>query len=223
MAEEGRAATLVIDTKEPHSTFECFAARNPKFAIDTQHLELGDIQFGQLIIERKSAPDLINSIRKADSGDFWDKLLQMKEHYKYPRVWFDFTADELCEAISYSYERGMKKIRGIHNQVRGARYAIERLNIPIWERPKVGPEYILGFCASVMDRGEYVPPSGVRKRLKSIHQLRIEAIAHCQGVGYKTAKLYYEQAGQSIHTLIHMLEANGKPKVIERKMKEFFA
>jgi ERCC4-type nuclease len=60
---------IVVDSREPNEILELVKKLN--YFTEVQNLEVGDIQFGNILIERKDIGDLINSVR---DNRLWEQL-----------------------------------------------------------------------------------------------------------------------------------------------------
>ena len=216
---------LVVDTKEKNKhVVELFLKlREEGFEVKQESLELGDIQYGQLCIERKSAGDFLSS---KNSDDFWSKIFQIKDSYKYPFLWLDYSDHELLRQIVFSYERASKRLRGYYNSYMGAVMALQLNRIPLinqFQRTEDAVDYIADLCKKIDKEGEYVPPT-VKKKGKPIYQLRIQSIACCPGIGFKTAKEELEKyptLGWMIDRLTEP-QNEGKLTSTEKKLLNFY-
>jgi ERCC4-type nuclease len=70
--------TIIIDSREPNEVVELVKKLN--YPVQQHNLEVGDIQIGNILIERKDIGDLVNSVR---DNRLWQQLYNMKQQEGY--------------------------------------------------------------------------------------------------------------------------------------------
>lgn len=79
--------TIFIDSRESDKEIRGLFNNQNDFEVKIEKLDRGDIIFGDNIaIERKSVNDFISSI---SSPTFFEKLFDLKNHYKQTYLWVD--------------------------------------------------------------------------------------------------------------------------------------
>ena len=103
------AQKIIIDSREPEDIVELVKKLN--YPVEVQQLEVGDILFGNILIERKEISDLVNSVRDTR---LWHQLYSMKlqEGYKRFLIVIGSVQDTVHPGITdfYAYSQYVKNL-----------------------------------------------------------------------------------------------------------------
>ncbi|MHC1584612.1 MAG: ERCC4 domain-containing protein [Methanosarcinales archaeon] len=191
---------IVIDTRERLMAVRDMFSKQRDFEVEVRKLEVGDIEFGNLIIERKSATDLLNSVR---DERFWRNLFTMQENYDHVLVWVDASRKDL--------RREWKFRKGGYLTYFGILATLAYHQIPYcqFESRREAELFFLYLFRKLEKSGRNEPPARVKKRGRSLDELRIECLRTLPGVGFKKARAILSQYG-SIASFVDSLDKTSK-------------
>jgi ERCC4-type nuclease len=141
-------------------------------AVEVRHLDSGDVNFGDIGIERKSLADLYNSV-SGKNRHFWEQLEVLKRTYKSPFVMWegpvDFS-DNWVSGVYFSIILGWR-IPVIHTtNIDDSARAVKQL-----------------FLKYGRSTDKSYPPAGVTK-MESPEKVRWMMLQCVRGIGPKTAE-----------------------------------
>ena len=201
---------IQIDTREPPTTFAAFC-KQTELEVEEKFLEVGDIQFGSIIIERKTINDFLRSIRKAL---FWKKFNVMKNEYKLAILYLEGSEEDVLKAVD--------RTKFSWSSMRGAMMALELQGIHINRFPtiKYGVDYFTKlFVKSEIKTRQKSPPT-IRKVNTDVDVLRRAAVAQVPKVGFKKAEDIL--GTQTIYKMIGLLMNKKHKSKVEDNIVNFF-
>jgi ERCC4-type nuclease len=204
--------SIIIDTRESKYEIEVMFDAQDEFTILHKKLEVGDISYKNCCIERKTPSDFVSSIRRSI---FWDNMIALKENYKIPLIWIDGSCED--------WNRIFARIRiDAYNSVVGAKAALNMMNIPICEFSKVSEatHFFLTVFRKMSDDKLYQTPLEIKKRGRSLTEMRLKSIACIPTIGMKGALNLLKDYG----TIEKMIEEskNIDTKIMEKVKKFYF-
>lgn len=169
---------IYIDSREKNEAIK-HLFDDSEFEVEITKLERGDIHFGDVIgIERKSVSDLISSIH---SPSFFQKLFDMRDHFKQTYLWVDGTDYQWRKNLSYRHRSAFPSIQGIE-------IVLDKIGVIYKEKTKdEASEYFLKVFKDIITKKEFIPRSTIRKSNKSNFELRLENLKTIKGIGHKKA------------------------------------
>lgn len=204
-------SSIIIDTRESSDIIRAMFDAQDDFDIERKKLEVGDISYKNCCIERKTPSDFMSSIRKSI---FWDNMLALKENYKIPLIWIDGSCED--------WNKIFARIRmDAYNSVVGAKAALNMMNIPICEFEKVSDatHFFLTIFRKMSDDKIYQTPLEIKKRGRSLTEMRLKSIACIPTIGMKGALNLLKEHG-TIGNLIS--EAKHTDTKLMEKIKKFY-
>lgn len=204
-------SSIIIDTRESSDIIQTMFDAQNDFEVQHKKLEVGDISYKNCCIERKTPSDFISSIRKSI---FWDNMIALKENYKIPLVWIDGSCED--------WNKIFARIRNdAYTSVVGAKAALNMMNIPICEFEKVSDatQFFLTIFRKMSDDKIYQTPLEIRKRGRSLTEMRLKSIACIPTIGMKGALNLLKEYG-TIENLIS--EARNTDTKLMEKIKKFY-
>ena len=191
---------IVIDTRERLAAIQNMFSKQRDFQVEVRKLEVGDIEFGNLIIERKSATDLLNSVR---DERFWRNLFTMRENYEHVLIWIDASRKDLRREWKFR-KGGYLTYFGIL-----ATFAYHGIPTYQFESRREAELFFRYLFRKLEKRGKSEPPARIKKKGRSLDELRIECLRTLPGVGFKKAEEILSQYG-SITSFVDSLEESSK-------------
>ena len=178
MNEKEIEIIIHIDSREKNENIK-HLFDDCEFSTVITKLERGDIHFGDVIgIERKSVSDLISSVQ---SSSFFEKLFDMRNHFKYTYLWVDGTDYEWRKNLSYRHRSAFASLQGIE-------IALDKIGVIYKEKTKEeASEYFLKVFRDIVIKKEFVPRSNIKKKGKSLTELKLQTLQSIPKIGYKSA------------------------------------
>lgn len=204
--------SIIIDTRESKNAIRTMFDTQDDFTIVHKKLEVGDISYKNCCIERKTPSDFVSSIRRSI---FWDNMIALKENYKIPLLWIDGSCEDWNRIFARIHHDA-------YNSVVGAKAALNMMNIPICEFSKVSEatHFFLIIFRKMLDDKVYQTPLEIRKRGRSLTEMRLKSIACIPTIGMKGALNLLKEYG----TIEKMIKESENPdtKLME-KVKKFYS
>lgn len=189
MSELKKKSVIYIDNREKDQKILEMFSKQTIFDVEIKYLELGDIIFNGLCIERKSISDFLNSVREER---FWINISDMKSYFAHQILWIDTSPKDIMREMAYRCRRGGKYA---YETYVGSKIRITLMNIPIVEMPAAEAEdyFISMFRKIESDGNKNGIPLNIKKSGVPIQKRRIDSISRVEGVGVASAKLLIEQ------------------------------
>jgi len=169
---------IFIDSREKNESIRHLFDNQSEFRVIISKQELGDIIFDGCLIERKTISDFSNSLTKSD---FWNKLFQAKEAFSKIFVWIDTTPYQNIKFMSY-------RNKYIFDSIEGAKVTLDSLDITWREFDKEhASDYFYRYFKKIISEKKYVPKPEVKKKGKSLTELKLQNLMSIPQIGYKTA------------------------------------
>ena len=170
---------IQIDSREHCIGIKNLFDKQSDFEVEITKLERGDIRFGDNIaVERKTVSDYISSI---SSSEFFQKLFDLKNHYERVYFWVDGSDYEWRKNLSYRYKSAYLALQGVEIK-------LDKLGIIYKEKTREeASEYFLKVFRDIVTKKEYIPISKVKKKGKSLTELKLQNLMSIPQIGYKTA------------------------------------
>ena len=203
--------SIIIDTRESADNIKSMFDTQDEFIVDHKKLEVGDICYKNCCIERKTPSDFMSSIRKSI---FWDNMIVLKENYKIPLIWIDGSCED--------WNKIFARIRNnAYNSTLGAKAALSMMNIPICEFEKIldARDFFLTIFHKMSDDKIYQTPLEIKKRGRSLIEMRLKSIACIPTIGMKGALNLLKEHG-TIENLIN--DAKKTDTKLMEKIKKFY-
>lgn len=200
--------TIFIDTRESNKQIRELFNNQKDFEIVIQKLELGDIVFDGCLIERKTISDFYNSFRKSD---MWSKVFQAKDAYNKVFIWIDTTPYQTSKFFSY-------RNKYVFDMIEGTKVALDSLDITWREFDKEhASDYFYRYFKKIISEKKYVPKPEVRKKGKSLIELRQQLLMSIPTIGYNSAIALMKEYG-NLGEIVYESEntENKKLKEIQR-------
>ena len=175
---------LKIDTNEVTHTpalYQTFR-EHTEFEVVPAVLKVGDIEYGDIIIERKTANDFITSIRK---DLFWKKLAVMQEQYNEAYLYLEWTQDEFVRAVA-----SRQNPKYVLAAIEGAYHKLDELHYLVkhFETLEIAVKYFVDKFVRKTKEGRIRDAPTIPKKVgRTLDELRISALAMVPRLGYKTA------------------------------------
>jgi len=205
---------IYIDSSEKTNRIREMFARQDKFPVEIIHLELADLVFDSIAVERKGASDFLSSYRRSQ---FWLNLQSMKECFNNYYLWLDGSEEEFYRAFARAYKNSWESYRG-------ALAKIYEMNIPIIRTTTLEDaiDLFMRLFVNASKSGEKNRiPLEIKKRHLSSRNRRIQSIATIATIGTVTAESLLDQF-TTIERLIAAAKSNkDKNKTLE-KIKHHF-
>lgn len=172
---------LKVDAQEPpivHTTFRAYTEFDTVPAI----LKVGDIEFGDIIIERKTITDFITSIRQ---DLFWRKLAVMQESYNEAYLYLEWTDEEFISAVIHRKNPVyvLHAIEGAYQTLDDQKYLVKHFST----LDRCAKYFTDKFARKLKTGTVHTAPNVPRKVNRSWEELRVIALACIPKIGYKTA------------------------------------
>ena len=199
---------IIIDSRESCKEIRELFSKQSDFKVVIQKLELGDITFDGCIIERKSISDFYNSFRKSD---MWSKVFQMNDAFNKVFIWIDTTPYQTSKFFSY-------RNKYIFDMIEGTKVTLDSLDITWHEFDKEhASDYFYRYFKKIISEKKYVPKPEVRKRGKSLIELRQQLLMCVPKIGYNSAIALMKEYGD-LGKIVYESEntENKKLKEIQR-------
>lgn len=185
--------SVIIDTREPKIIYEIATKRLKDFKVESKKLELGDVVYNNVCIERKSIDDFISSIRKST---FWSNIWLMKNNYKSPLLYL--------EGDMYEYLHSITQRKGSLQSVEGSLATLALMGIPIlhFAKPDSAFKYFnFLFKRASSTKSPQTTQLGFSKSKVKIHELRVQAIMCVPRIGNQTAERLLKEEGSVIKVI----------------------
>jgi len=193
---------IYIDSREKNESIKHLFDNQSEFKIIISKQELGDIIFDGCLIERKTISDFSNSLTKSD---FWNKLFQAKSEFSKIFVWIDTTLYQNIKFMSY-------RNKYIFDSIEGAKVTLDSLDITWREFDKEhASDYFYRYFKKIISDKKYTPKPEVKKRGKSLTELRIQNLMSIPNIGYKNAISLLTKY-KTIENIIHISKSNDSDK-----------
>lgn len=178
--------TIFIDTREKSKDVRHLFDKQEEFEVVIQKLELGDIVFDGCLIERKTISDFYNSFRKSD---MWSKIFQANDAYNKVFIWIDTTPYQTSKFFTY-------RNKYVFDMIEGTKVALDNLDITWREFDKEhASDYFYRFFKKIISGKKYVPKPEVRKKGKSLIELRQQLLMTIPKIGYNSAIALLKEFG----------------------------
>ena len=202
---------VVIDTREPKHVYEIAVKTLKDYTVKRAKLEVGDIQFEDIIVERKTPSDFVTSARRSD---FWTNLYVMKTNYKHSFL--------LIDGDDYSWREVISR-RGITNSmIEGAKVSVLMMGIPIIEFAKLSSAFKhldVMFQKKVSVKPPRTADLRISKQSANLHSLRVACLMCVPRIGNVTA----EKLLQDHKKLINVIEESKSVKTpAMKRINDFF-
>ena len=203
---------VIIDTREPLHIYETAKKVLKNFEVVRHKLEVGDIQFDSVIIERKTPNDAISSMKRPS---FWTNLFIMKNNYDHPFLYLDGDMDDWIRTVS---RRGTP-----FSAIEGSMISILLTGVPIL--PFAKPENAFRWFNSIFGKvTSSTPPVTAKlnfsKTKFNLHELRTASIMCVPRLGNISAEHLLNEK-KSVYQVI-MDSKKGNSPMDERIRKFFF-
>jgi len=202
---------VIIDTREPKHVLDIATKTLKDYKVKRAKLEVGDIQFEDIIVERKTPSDFVTSARRSD---FWTNLYVMKTNYKHSFL--------LIDGDDFSWREVISR-RGITNSmVEGAKVSVLMMGIPIIEFAKLSSafKYLdVMFQKKVSVKPPRTADLKISKLNANLHSLRIASLMCVPRIGNVTAEKLLQEYG----TLMSVIEeAKNADTPAKKRIYDFF-
>ena len=202
---------VIVDTREPKHVYEIAVQTLKDIRVRRSKLEVGDIQYEDIIIERKTPSDFITSARRPS---FWTNLYVMKTNYAHPFLLLDGDEFSWREVISR---------RGITNfMVEGSKISVMMMGIPIVEFAKLNSAF--KYLAMMIEKKQKVSPPRtadlkVSKSNANLHSLRVACLMCVPRIGNVTAENLLKESKSLIKVIEESREADTP---VKKRIHDFF-
>ena len=202
---------VIIDTREPPYIYETAKKILKGYDVVKHKLEVGDIQFDNVIIERKTPGDAISSMKRPS---FWTNLFIMKNNYDHPFLYLDGDMDDWIRTVS---RRGTQ-----YSAIEGSMVSVVLTGIPILSFAK--PENAFRWFNSIFDKvTSSTPPATAKlnfsKTKAKLHELRTASIMCVPRLGNISAEHLLNEK-KSVYQVIMDSKKGETP--MDKRISEFF-
>ena len=202
---------VIIDTREPPYIYEVAKKILKDFDVVKHKLEVGDIQFDNVIIERKTPGDAINSMKRPS---FWTNLFIMKNNFDHPFLYLDGDMDDWVRTVS---RRGTP-----FSGIEGSMVSVILTGIPILSFAK--PESAFRWFSAMFNKVTSTSsPStaklSISKRKANLHELRTASIMCVPRIGNVSAEHLLNEK-KSVYKVIMDSKEGNTPQ--DKRINEFF-
>ncbi|MCK4259645.1 MAG: hypothetical protein KAX49_11745 [Halanaerobiales bacterium] len=203
--------TVVIDTREPVYIYDLAKKTLKDYEVLREKLEVGDIQFNNIIIERKTPNDWVSSMRRPS---FWSNLFIMKNNYKYPFLYFDGDNEDWLRTISH------RKIP--FSVIEGSMISVllTQVSTLSFAKPESAFRFFnTMFTKTTSTKSPDTAKLDFSKRKANLHELRTKNLMCIPRLGNVSAELLLK-GGKSIYQIIE--DSKEEKTSQEKRIREFF-
>lgn len=202
---------VIIDTREPNYIYETAKKILKDYDVIKHKLEVGDIQFDGVIIERKTPGDAISSMKRPS---FWTNLFIMKNNYDHPFLYLDGDMDDWIRTVS---RRGTQ-----YSAIEGSMVSVVLTGIPILSFAK--PENAFRYFNSIFNKvtsstSPATAKLSISKTKAKLHELRTASIMCVPRLGNVSAEHLLNEK-KSVYQVIMDSKKGSSP--MDERIREFF-
>lgn len=181
--------SLIVDTREPQKIKKQMLELCAKNKINCilEKLDVGDFQYGEVIIERKEIKDFVASFPR---DSFWENLRLMKENYEHPFLIISGTIDDVIETL-LNRRNGLQLYRGIQGTINSI--SLKFFPVIIARDDKQILEIIIDICKKTGRVGDR--PGKKINKSKDVKLIREDVLTCVPGIGMKKAKHLISEYG----------------------------
>lgn len=179
--------TIIVDYNEPNSMYSMIMTEG--LPVKKEHLTVGDYQIGYVVIERKTVPDLIASVK---DGRLWKQLYKMHQSSKEDNisgvlaVIGEIPTWDYCENKSISQEK-YKYYLSLIDSISIRCITSFKINFRWFKTPEQFVSFISKVYAVVKVAGSSTKPITVKKEFRTLEQIKSDIFSMIPSIGRETA------------------------------------